>query len=71
MVNTNLLKSEIAKKGLIQSDVAKKIGVSHQSFNYKLHNKTEFKVDEVNRVCEVLDIPKDRLGEIFFAKGID
>lgn len=71
MVDTNSLKSAIVKKGYTQSEVAQKIGISTQSFNYKLLNKTEFKVDEAYRLCAVLDIPKEQMGDIFFAKGID
>lgn len=71
MVDTNSLKSAIAKKGYTQSEVAQKIGISTQSLNYKLLNKTEFKVDEAYRLCNVLDIPKETMGDIFFAQKLD
>ena len=71
MVNTNALKAAIANKGFRQSDVAEKIGISPQSLNYKLLNKVEFKVDEANRLCALLDIPAEKAGEIFFAQKVD
>ena len=71
MVDTNSLKSAIAKKGYTQSEVAQKIGISTQSLNYKLLNKTEFKVDEAYRLCDVLEIPKESMSDIFFAQKID
>lgn len=71
MVDTNALKSAIAKKGYTQGEVAQKIGISTQSLNYKLLNKTEFKVDEAYRLCDVLDIAKEDMSDIFFAKKVD
>lgn len=74
MINTNLLKSLIIKKGLTQSDVAKKIGISAQSLSYKLNNKIEFQVNEVMRLREILDIENacdSELDKIFFANKID
>lgn len=71
MVDTNSLKSAIAKKGYTQGEVARKIGISTQSLNYKILNKTEFKVDEAYRLCVVLEIPKEEMGNIFFSSKID
>lgn len=70
MIDTRLLKAAIAKKGLTQAEVAKKMGISSQSLNGKLHNKTEFQLSEVMVLCKMLDIgvEKDR---IFFAQSLD
>ena len=67
MVNTRLLKAAIVESGMKQSEVAEKIGISYQSFSDKINNKTEFKVNEVISLCEVLDIA-ERREQIFFAK---
>ena len=67
MVNTRLLKAAIVESGMKQSEVAEKIGISYQSLSDKINNKTEFKVNEVISLCEVLDIA-ERREQIFFAK---
>ena len=67
MINTNLLKAAIAENGMKQSDVAKKIGISTQSFSSKINNKTQFKIDEVYNLCSVLKI-SGKVEQIFFAQ---
>ena len=66
MVNSLLLKSIITKKGYTQSSVAKKIGITCQTFNAKINNKIEFKVGEVLALCKFLDISIQEKEEIFF-----
>lgn len=39
-----------------QSDIAEKLGISSQSFSYKLHNKKEFKASEIKFLCNLLNI---------------
>lgn len=56
MTDTNKLKGRLLEKGLTQSDVAAKLGISYQSFNYKLNNIREFKASEIKRLCVILDI---------------
>ncbi len=65
MTATNELRSLIVKKGLTQGDIAKKLGISPQSFSYKLNNKVEFKASEIETLCSILSI-KDK-DKIFFA----
>ncbi len=65
MTATNKLRSLIVEKGLTQGDVASKLGISPQSFSYKLNNKIEFKASEIEALCTLLSISdKD---SIFFA----
>lgn len=56
MTNTNLLKARIIEKGFTQAEIAEKLGISYQSFNYKLNNRTEFKASEIEALCEILEI---------------
>lgn len=65
MTATNELRSLIAKKGYTQGYVASKLGISPQSFSYKINNKVEFKASEIEALCVLLCISdKD---SIFFA----
>ncbi len=66
MVNSLLLKSIMTKKGYSQSRVAKKIGITYQTFSAKINNKIEFKVNEVIALCKFLDISTQEKEEIFF-----
>lgn len=53
---TNKLKAKLSENGLTQSMVADKLGISMQSFSYKLNNKVEFKASEIKTLCRILDI---------------
>ncbi len=69
MVNTALLKGSITAAGYTQESFAKVLGISAQSLNYKLNNIREFKVSEIMKVCDILDIiNKD---EYFFVQKVD
>lgn len=70
MINTKLLKSFFVKNGFTQENVAKKIGISHQSLSDKINNKVQFKVNEVSALCEMLNIREEK-DDIFFAKKVD
>lgn len=54
--NSNLLRGKIVEKGYRQKDVAKLIGITYQSFSDKINNKSSFKVSEIIKLCELLDI---------------
>lgn len=56
MTDTNELRSLIVKNGYTQTSIAEKIGISYQSFSYKLNNKVEFKVSEIKALCSILGI---------------
>lgn len=56
MTNTKEIRSLMAKKGLTQNDVARALGMSYQSFSYKLNNKVEFRASEIEALCELLSI---------------
>lgn len=56
MTATNELRSLFVQKGYTQSTIAKMIGISRQSFSYKINNKVGFKVSEIEALCSILDI---------------
>ena len=65
--NSNLLRGRIAEKGYTQREVAKMIGITYQSFSEKINNKSNFKVSEIIKLCDIHDISdKDRY---FFASN--
>lgn len=72
MVNTKELENEINKSGLKRCYLAEKMGLSRQGFRLKCINKNPFTVDEVAKLCELLNITKLTQKErIFFAKQVE
>ena len=64
MINTNLLKAEIVKNGLTQSEFCKKIGMAHSTFIRKMRLGI-LNTDEAEKMIEVLDIKNPE--KIFFS----
>ena len=56
----------MAKKGKTQAEVARAIGISGNSMSRKLLGKREFRLSEVCKLCDYLDIQNPR--EIFFSQ---
>ena len=69
MNNTELLENKIAESGKKKSYLAKKVGLSSAGFRNCIINKAEFRVSQVDILCEELNITslKER-DAIFFAK---
>ena len=63
MLNPNALRAEIARNGLTQGEVAKRIGISANAFSYKMKNNG-FGLVEADKLIELLGITNP--GAIFF-----
>lgn len=66
MTATKKLKSKMVEAGITQAELAKILGISAQSMNYKINNKSEFKVSEIEAVSAALKIGNK--DEYFFAR---
>ena len=72
MVNTQLLDESIKQSGKTKSFLASKCGITLQSFRLKRNNLSFFNTDEVDVLCDELNIRSLRDKErIFFAKNVD
>ncbi len=72
MVDTLKLKGLLKEKGYKQSDAAKLLGVSTQTFNYKINNKNDFLSSEIAILCEKLGVKDgDTVIKIFFANNVN
>ena len=69
MTNTLKLKALIMERGFTQEEVAKRLGISVQSLNYKINNKREFKASEIQALTKILDVQD--VDSIFFARDVD
>lgn len=65
MIKTDDLRGLIAKNGLSQSDLAKRIGIAPKTF-YEKMQKGIFGSDEIQIMIDVLHI--ENPADIFFAK---
>ena len=72
MVNTQLLDEAIAESGKSKSFLADKCKMTVQTFRLKRLNVSPFTTDEVETLCNELNIkPLTRKERIFFAKNVD
>lgn len=70
MVNTELLNSKIKESGLKKSQLCKAMGITYQAFRLKRNNVSEFTSQEVNTLCELLNITTmAEMKKIFFSKN--
>lgn len=67
MVNGNKLHGRIIEKGLTIGAVADSIGISASTLGRKLRGVADMTLNEVEMLCDVLDIPQDELLSFFFA----
>ena len=67
------LRGRIKEKAGSEANFAKKIGISSASLSAKFNNRTDFSTGEISRAAEkdVLDIPKDEIGNYFFIKKLE
>ena len=56
MINTYGLKAKIIATGQTQAQVAKKIGMSGQTFSRKVNNLVEFTASEIAKLSDILNI---------------
>ena len=71
MTNSTELTAAIKDSGYKRSHIAKKLGISTYSLSNKIYNKTQFKSQEISRICHLLNIDNDRMIRIFFADECD
>lgn len=65
MTNTLKLKAAIAESGMNQEQIAKMLGVSLSTFNYKLNGVSEFKASEIKKLAELLKMKDETMVKIF------
>ena len=61
-----LLVDRMKEYGYTQLTLADRIGIVRASLNMKLNGKRAFKIWEIARICDILDIPTEEIGRFFF-----
>lgn len=71
MINTELLNQKIVESGKTRRFLAKQCGITVQSLRLKIKNQLDFKIPEVQVLCEELSITSLKEKEsIFFANHV-
>lgn len=60
------LSGRIAEKVSTRGEFAKRVGLSERSTSLKLNGKRPWRQRDIEKACEVLDIPFDEVGVYFF-----
>ncbi len=60
------LRSRIIEKFGSQKNFAHKLGLSEIAFSNKMRGVTRFSTDDILKITDVLDIPKEDISEYFF-----
>ncbi len=66
MTNAKILRKKIDESGYKMLFVAKQIGLTYQGFLKKINNETEFKANEIQGLCILLNLSLDEKETIFF-----
>ena len=67
-MQANKLRAQLVLAGVTQAELAKACGITENTLCNKLSGRTEFKADEIKKICEVLSIRDAVLtSEIFLA----
>lgn len=64
--NYSKLLGRFREYGFTQKDAAARIGIRPTTLSLKLNNKAVFTSDEIDAICQLLDIPKEEIGTYFF-----
>lgn len=71
MINKKLLKVAMVMSGMTQSDLAKAMGMSTASMNYRINGKREFSISEIQLLCELLHLSDEQKLQIFFTTDVE
>ena len=69
MTDTEILRKKINKKGYKLKYVAENIGLSYYGLKLKIENASQFKADEITRLCKLLGIETLEEKESIFFKN--
>lgn len=65
-MKVNVLKGIMAEKGFTQTAIAKRIGMNKNTLSSRMRGRSSFRVDEIDRICSVLDIIDPELKSDIF-----
>lgn len=70
MIDSKKLNRKINASGMKRKYIAEKLGLSPYGLSKKISNENEFKVSEVEKICNILNMTADEREDIFVAKDV-
>lgn len=70
MTNSNKLKGRIIEMGYTITGFSDAAKISRPCFRNKINGRSEFKASEIERICNLLEIPHTEIGDYFFAPTV-
>lgn len=70
-MNYNPLLGRIKEMGLTQKECAKRLGISEGQLSRKLSGEFVFRQDEINGLCDILEIDARDIGRFFFPPKVE
>ena len=71
MFDFSALIGKFTEAGFTRQTFAKELGISKNSMTNKLSGNYPFKVDEIAKACDVLDISSGEIGRYFFTEKVE
>lgn len=71
MIDSEKLNGKIDASGMKRKFIAEKLGLSPYGLAKKISNENEFKVSEVEKICNILHLTPHEREDIFFARSVD
>lgn len=71
MTDTVLLTSKIDESGFTYSEIAQELGITRQGLWKKIHNHSEFKQSEIEKITRLLKLDMEVNSKIFFKNFVD
>lgn len=59
------IKAALVERGYTQTELAKEMNMSKNTLNFKLNGKSDLTVPEMWQMCQILNISKEQIPEIF------
>lgn len=65
-MNKTELRVAMKRKGMTYPKLAKALGIGYGTLWNKINHKTEFTLDEIQKLVELLDLTPEQRDQIFF-----
>lgn len=70
MTNSNKLKGRITEKGFTLSSFAEAVHISRPCLRKRINGQADFKVSEIEKICDLLDISHSDMCSYFFTSEV-
>ena len=70
MTNSNKIKGRIVEMGYTLSNFSDALNISRPCLRKKINGQSDFKVSEIEKICELLKISRSEIGNYFFTQNV-